>query len=169
MKFIFNLVGGRVSTRLCGLSVLLLQSMLMAAAVPAFAAEIVGVKNAWVRATAPGQKTAGAYLELTGAADTALVAVDSPLAGKAELHNMSMDGGVMRMRAVEKIELPAGKTVKLAPGGLHVMLLDIKQAFKEGGKVPLTLTFQGAGGARTTQKIEAQVRAAGSGAAHHHH
>lgn len=141
--------------------------MLMAAVVPACAAETVGVKNAWVRATAPGQKTAGAYLELTGVADTALVAVDSPLAGKAELHNMSMDGGVMRMRAVEKIDLPAGTTVKLAPGGLHVMLLDIRQAFKEGGKVPLTLTFRGAGGAKTTQKIEAQVRA-GGGAVHHH-
>lgn len=134
---------------------------------PALAAETVGVNNAWVRATAPGQKTAGAYMELTGNADAALVAVGSPLAGKAELHTMSMDGGVMKMRAVEKIDLPAGKTVKLAPGGLHVMLLDIKQAFKEGGKVPLTLTFRGADGAQTTQKIEAQVRAVG-GAVHHH-
>ncbi len=167
MKFSFNLAGGRVVTWLCRLSAWLLACVLMA--VPAYAAEMVGVKNAWVRATAPGQKAAGAYLELTGVADAALVAVDSPLAGKAELHSMSMDGGVMRMRAVEKIELPAGKTVKLAPGGLHVMLLDIRQAFKEGSKVPLTLTFQGAGGAKTTQKIEAQVRAAGSGAAHHHH
>lgn len=142
--------------------------MLMAAVVPAYAAQTVGVNNAWVRATAPGQKAAGAYLELTSVADSALVAVDSPLAAKAELHNMSMDGGVMRMRAVEKIDLPAGKTVKLAPGGLHVMLLDIRQAFKAGGKVPLTLTFRGASGAQTTQKIEAQVRATGSSATHHH-
>lgn len=168
MKFTCNFVNGRAAMRLRKICAWLLPCMLMAAAVPAYAAQTVGVNNAWVRATAPGQKTAGAYLELTGVADSALVAVDSPLAAKAELHNMSMDGGVMRMRAVEKIDLPAGKTVKLAPGGLHVMLLDIKQAFKEGGKVPLTLTFRGAGGAQTTQKIEAQVRAAGGSATHHH-
>ena len=141
---------------------------LMAVVLPASAAEIAGVKNAWVRATAPGQKTAGAYMELTANADAVLLAVDSPLAGKAGLHGMNMDGGVMRMRAVDKIELPAGKTVKLAPGGLHVMLHDIRQPFAEGGKVPLTLTFRSAGGAKSTLKMEAQVRAAGGSSGHHH-
>ena len=134
-----------------------------------FAAETVNVGNAWVRATAPGQKTAGAYLELTSAADAALVAVASPAAGKAELHTMSMDGGVMRMRPVAKIDLPAKKTVKLAPGGLHVMLLDIRQPLKDGDKVPLTLTIRGGGNAQSTVEVEAQVRAAGGASMHHGH
>ena len=141
---------------------------LMAVVLPASAAETAGVKNAWVRATAPGQKTAGAYMELTANADAVLLAVDSPLAGKAGLHSMNMDGGVMRMRAVDKIELPAGKTVKLAPGGLHVMLNDIRQPFTAGGRVPLTLTFRSADGAKSTLQVEAQVRAAGGSTEHHH-
>jgi copper(I)-binding protein len=99
-------------------------------------------------------------MELTGNVDAVLVAVDSPLAAKVQLHSMNMDGGVMRMRALEKIELPAGKTVKLAPGGLHVMLYDIKQPLEAGGTVPLTLTFMGAGGAKSTLKLDAQVRSA---------
>lgn len=135
-----------------------------------FAAETVNVGNAWVRATAPGQKTAGAYMELTSEADAALVAVASPAAGKTELHTMSMDGGVMRMRPVAKIDLPAKKAVKLAPGGgLHVMLRDIRQPLKEGDKVPLTLTIRGGGNAQSTIKVEAQVRAAGSASMHHGH
>ena len=114
----------------------------------ALAAEVVGVKNAWARPTAPGQKTAGAYMELESAVAAVVVAVESAAAAKAELHMMSMDGGVMRMRPVQKIDLPAKKTVKLAPGGLHVMLIDIKRPLKAGDKLPLTLTIEGAGGAR---------------------
>lgn len=132
------------------------------------AAEAARATNAWVRSTVAGQTTAGAYMELTGNVDAVLMAVDSPLAGKVQLHSMSMDGGVMRMRALEKIDLPAGKTVKLAPGGLHVMLYDIKQPFAAGGTVPLTLTFMSAGGAKSTLKLDAQVRAAGAGAEHRH-
>jgi len=126
---------------------------------PVFAAEAITVGNAWARATAPGQKAAGAYMELTSPADAALVGVETPVAARAELHLMSMDGGVMRMRAVEKIELPARKAVKLAPGGLHVMLIDIKQPLKTGDKVPLTLTVRGAGAALSTIRVEAEVRA----------
>ncbi len=134
----------------------------------ALAADGVSAGNAWVRATAPGQKTAGAYMDLTSDADAALVAVESAVAGKAELHSMSMDAGVMRMRPVAKIDLPAKKAVKLAPGGLHVMLLDIKQPLKEGDKIALTLTIRGGGNAPSTVKVEAQVRAAGSASMHGH-
>lgn len=133
---------------------------------PGFAAEAVNVGNAWARATAPGQKAAGAYMEIISAADAALVGVETPVAARAELHSMSMDGGVMRMRALEKIDLPARKAVKLAPGGFHVMLLDIKQPLKAGDKVPLTLTVRGAGAALSTIKVEAEVRAVGAAAAH---
>ena len=140
-----------------------------ALSVAAFAAEPVGVRNAWARPTAPGQKTAGAYMELESATAAVLVAVESAAAAKAELHTMSMDGGVMRMRPVRKIDLPAKKTVKLAPGGLHVMLIDVKRPLKEGDKVPLALTVQTPDGAKSTIKVEAEVRAAGGGAEHRHH
>src|SRR3954471_10613357 len=82
---------------------------------PPAAAQSVKVSNAWVRATAPGQKTAGAYVELTSPTAAALVAAGSPAAGRVELHTMSMDGGIMRMRQVPRIELPAGETVRLGP------------------------------------------------------
>ncbi len=131
------------------------------------AAEMVRVEGAWARATAPGQTAAGAYMVLTSDTDAALVAAESA-AGRTELHQMSMDGGVMRMRPVAKIDLPARKPVKLAPGGYHVMLLDIKQPLKPGDKVPLTLTIRGAGAALSTIKVEAEVRAVGAAAMHGH-
>lgn len=163
MKFIGFCVGTLRAAVLTG-------ALIMVSALPrmTFAAETVNVGNAWVRATAPGQKTAGAYMDLTSDADAALVAADSAVAGKAELHSMSMDGGVMRMRSVAKIDLAAKKAVKLAPGGLHIMLLDIKQPLKEGDKVPLTLVIRSGGNAQSTVKVEAQVRAAGGASMHGH-
>lgn len=127
-----------------------------------FAAEKVTAGNAWARATAPGQKAAGVYMELVSAADAVLVGVETPVAARAELHIMSMDGGVMRMRAVDQIELPARKTVKLAPGGLHVMLIDIRQPLKAGDKVPLVLKVRGADAALAPIKVEAEVRPVGA-------
>ncbi|MDB5864058.1 MAG: hypothetical protein JWO70_1864 [Betaproteobacteria bacterium] len=128
----------------------------------------VKVENAWARATAPGQKTGSVYVDLTSASNAALVAAGSPVAERAELHSMSTEGGVMRMRALPRLELPAGQTVKLAPGGIHVMLVDLKQPLKPGDKVPLTLSVQSSGTSLTTLKIEAEVRANGSAAAHNH-
>ncbi len=121
-------------------------------------AQSVKVANAWARATAPGQTTASAYVELTSDTQAALVAAGSPLAARAELHSMSMDGGIMRMRALPRVELPAGQTVKLAPGGLHIMLLELKQPLKAGDKVPMVLTVQSSGASLTTLKLEADVR-----------
>lgn len=150
---------------------MLLGALVVVSALPlaAFAAEPVSVKNAWARPTAPGQKTAGAYMELMSATAAALVDVETPAAAKAELHTMSIDGGVMRMRPMEKIDLPAKKTVKLAPGGFHVMLIGVTQPLKEGDKVPLTLTIEGAGGARSTVKVDAEVRGEDGAKAHQHH
>jgi copper(I)-binding protein len=132
------------------------------------AATGVKVENAWARATAPGQKTGSVYVDLTSGSDAALVAAGSPLAERAELHSMSTEGGVMRMRALPRVELPAGRTVKLAPGGMHVMLVDLKQPLKPGDKVPLILSVQSSGSALTTLKIEAEVRAEGGAKAHKH-
>ena len=140
---------------------------------PARAAESVRVTNAWVRAPAPGQKTASAYAEISSAENAALVAAGSPLASRVEMHSTSMEGGVMRMRALPRIDLPAGQAVKLAPGGTHLMLVDLKQTLKPGDKVPLVLSVQptgaAAGSALTTLKVELEVRAAAAAAAGHHH
>jgi len=127
---------------------------------PALAADAVSVSKPWVRATVAGQSVAGAYMDITAKANAALVGVASPVAAKAELHTMTMDGGVMKMRAIEKLELPANKTVNLKPGGYHVMLIDIKRELKTGDRVPLTLTVQDRKGVRSTLQVDAEVRAA---------
>lgn len=124
----------------------------------ASAAQGVIVKNAWARATAPGQDTAGIYLDIVSNADAVLVRAVSPIAKSAEVHTMSMEGGVMKMRAVQKIELPAHKTVKLAPGGSHIMLVGIKQPLREKERIPLELTIEGPGQVKSNVKVEAEVR-----------
>jgi hypothetical protein len=126
----------------------------------------VKVTDVWARATVPGQSVAAAYLNVVSGGPAALVRAESPVAKTVELHEMKMDGSVMKMRAIPKIELPAGKPVKLEPGGLHVMLIDIKQPLKVGDKVPLTLVFD-AGGKTEKVNVDAEVRA-GQGGGHHH-
>lgn len=137
----------------------------------AAAAPGVKVAGAWVRAQAPGQKTASAYVELTSDRNAALVAAGSPAAGRVELHSMSVHEGVMRMRAMPQIELPAGKTVKFAPGGLHLMLFDLKQPLKPSDTVTLNLSVQETGPSKgmslTTLEIQAPVRA-GAASDHRH-
>jgi len=130
------------------------------------AAADLKVDNAWVRAPAPGQKTASAYAELMSPSNAALVTASTTVAERVELHSMSVDGGVMRMRAVPRVELPAGKTVKLAPNGLHLMLFGLKQPLKEGDKVSLELGIQSGSSAPTIVKVEAEVRAAGAADTH---
>lgn len=135
------------------------------------AAPNVKVTDGWVRAPAPGQNTASAYVELTSDSDAALVAAGSPAAASVELHSMSMHDGIMRMRAMPRIELPAGKTVKFAPGGLHLMLVDLKQPLKAGDTVTLHLSVQETGPAKgmslTTLEVRVPVRA--TAAAGHRH
>ena len=126
----------------------------------------VRVANAWARATVPGQNTGAAYVDLTSDRGATLVAAGSPLAGRVELHSMTNDGGVMRMRQLPKVALPAGKTVKLEPNGIHLMLIDLKQPLKPGDKLPLVLSVQSSGMSLTTLNIEAEVRA--NGAQHSH-
>ena len=130
-------------------------------------ADSVKVDNAWVRATAPGQKVAGGFLDLTADTDMKLVGGSSPASNTLELHMMKMDGGVMEMRQIKEIDLPKGKTVNLKPGGLHIMFIDLKQQIKEGDKVPVTLTVKNAAGKEQQLQVEAQAMRAG-GMAHHH-
>jgi len=119
----------------------------------------VTVASPWIRATVPDQKATGAFMDLISAAPCKLVSATSPSAGTVEIHEMKMEGEVMKMRQVKAIDLPQGATVKLAPGGYHVMLFDLKQEFKAGEKIVLELTFEMPDGKRETQKIEAVVRA----------
>lgn len=122
-------------------------------------AQAVTVQDAWARATLPVQKTSGAFMVLKSAQALRLVGVSSPVAGVAEMHEMKMDGNIMRMRGVPAIELPAGKAVELKPGGYHLMLKDLKQPLKTGSKIPLTLRFESADRKMVEQKIELEVRA----------
>lgn len=125
-------------------------------AVSAFAQ--VSVSDPWIRATVPAQKATGAFMRVQSATPARLVGVQTEAAGRAELHEMAMDGQTMRMRRVESIELPAGKPVNLASGGYHVMLMDLKRQVKEGEKIELTLTVQDAAGKRQDVKISVPVR-----------
>lgn len=118
----------------------------------------VDVKTPWVRGTVTGQQATGAFMEITSKAGATIVSASSPVAGVTEIHEMKMDGGVMKMRAVARLDLPAGKPVKLAPGGYHVMLMDLKQALKKGDFVPLTLKVEGKDKAVESIEIKAEVR-----------
>jgi hypothetical protein len=132
--------------------------ILAALLVTAAAQAQVSVKGAWVRATVPQQKSTGAFMQIISAKDARLVEARSPVAGIVEIHEMAMVGDVMKMRAVEALDLPAGKAVELKPGGYHVMLMDLKGQVKDGDQVPLTLVVQGRDGKRQTLEIKAAAR-----------
>lgn len=136
-------------------------------ALPALA-DTVKVDNPWVRATAPGQKVAGAFMDLTADADMTLLGAESPAAKVVELHTMAMDNGVMVMRPMKEIALPKGKMVSLKPGGLHVMLIDLHGQIKEGDKTPITLTVRGADGKQQKLAVVVEARQAGSMRQHMH-
>jgi hypothetical protein len=123
----------------------------------AIAADIK-VEHAWMRATAPGQEVAGAFMDITSTGNAKLIGVTSPAAGKLELHSMSMDNGVMEMRQMKSIDLPKGKTIQLAPGGLHVMLFDLKKPMKQGETVPITLDVVTADQHHESIKVDVSVR-----------
>ena len=125
------------------------------------AAAQVDVSNPWVRGTVTGQKGTGAFMRLTSPADMTLVGAASPAAKIVEIHEMKLDGGMMKMSAVGRLPLPAGKTVELKPGGYHVMLMDLAQPLNEGDTVPMTLTFENRAGAKQTVEVKAPVRALG--------
>lgn len=138
-------------------------------AAPANAAEAVRVVNAWTRATLPGQKVAGIYVEIMSPMDGKLTGVTFPRARAAELHSMKVENGTMKMRSVESVDLPGGKWVKLEPNGLHIMAFDLEQPLRAGQKLPMMLTVQ-LGGQRP-REVSTTVRVVNSEAAsaHDHH
>lgn len=138
------------------------------ATLPAWAAN-VSVTDAWARATMPGQKVSGAYMQIRSDADARLVGASSPAVPRVEVHEMKMDGDVMRMREVKAIELPKGKTVSLEPGGYHIMLMNLAKPIAAGEVIPLVLTVE-SGGKQQTVEVKAEARAPmGGGMPHNHH
>lgn len=122
----------------------------------ALAAEPVSVTHAWVAATAPGQVEGAAYMDISSNEDAKLVAASSPVASKVDVHIMTMKNGIMEMRPVKVLDIPAGKTVNLAPGKMHLMLMDVKKPLVPGDKVSLKLSFM-QGGKKSTLDVEAPV------------
>jgi copper(I)-binding protein len=125
----------------------------------------VKVEGAWARATVQGQKGTGAFMSITAKDATQLVGVTSPVAGVAEVHEMKMEGDVMKMRAWPLLVLPAGKKVDLKPGGYHVMLMDLKAPLAKDSTVPVTLLFNDAKGVESKLELKLPVATTAPGAA----
>lgn len=124
----------------------------------------VKVDDPWVRATVAQQKATGAFMQLTAAKPVKVVSASSPVAATVEIHEMKMEDGVMKMRAVDALPLPAGQPVALKSGSYHVMLMGLKAPIKAGDTVPLTLVVEGEDKQRSNVEIKAEARA---GAAAH--
>jgi periplasmic copper chaperone A len=118
----------------------------------------VAIMDNWVRANAPGQSVGAAYMTLLSAQDTVLVKVESDIAGSVEIHSMSMNDGVMKMRMLNELPLKAGKQEKLAPGGFHLMLFDLKKLLVVGESVNFTLSFKDAAGKITQQQVTLPIK-----------
>jgi periplasmic copper chaperone A len=127
------------------------------------------ISQAWSRATPNGAKIGAGYftIENKGKAADRLIGVSGEISGRIELHEMSMNNGVMKMRAVDGgLAIDPGKTVKLAPGGYHLMIMDLKSPLKQGDKIPVTLEFEKAGKVAVTldvQGVGAQAPGSGDG------
>lgn len=119
----------------------------------------VKIEGAWARATVQGQQATGAFMKLTAPQATRLVSVASPVAGVAEIHEMKMDGNVMKMRAMTGLDLPANQAVELKPGSYHLMLMDLKAPLMKDSSVALTLTFKDAKGVESKQQVSLPVTA----------
>jgi periplasmic copper chaperone A len=118
----------------------------------------VSVSDAWVRANVPGQSVGAAYLTLTSPQNSTLVYIETPAAGKVEIHSMSMTNNVMKMRKLEELPLKAGKAEKLAPGGFHLMLFDLKKPLKAGESAVFTLCFKSKKGKITHQEVTLPIK-----------
>lgn len=129
----------------------------------------VQVQQAWARASVPGQQATGAFMQLTAQEDLQLVGVETPVAAHGEVHEMRMEGDVMRMRQIDALPLPKGQTVALKPGGYHVMFQQLKTALQEGQQVPVTLVFHNAQGMTLRTTIDVVVQRAAPGMAAHGH
>ena len=136
---------------------------LLAITVTAWAQTTVKVEDAWVRGTVATQKATGAFMRLTPSANARLVEAKSPVAGVVEIHEMTLEKDIMKMRQIPGLDLAADRTMELKPGGYHVMLMDLKQPLKGGEQVPITLVLVDDAKKRFTQDIKASVTVLGGG------
>lgn len=140
-------------------------ALLAALSCSAVLAQTVEVKDAWVRSSVPGQKATGAFMKITAKEAAKLVGASSPAAGVVEIHEMKMEGDVMKMRAVAGgLELPAGKTVELKPGGYHIMLMDLKAALAKDSNLALTLLLRDDKGHESKLELKLPVITSAPGA-----
>ncbi len=142
--------------KMCSAILFAAAGMLVNGVVGAGAADQIRVGEPYVRAVPPGQPNSAAFMTLSNDSTVpqVLVEASSPSAEAVELHTHTMADGMMKMRRVDRIDLPAGETVSLKPGGLHVMLIGLKQSLKAGDQVDLTLKF----GDESTRAVSAPVR-----------
>jgi copper(I)-binding protein len=127
-------------------------------AIGAQAAPQILIENAWVRASTPGQKIGAAYLSIKSSENIDMVYAETARAGSVEMHSMTMENGVMKMRMMESLPIKANQTVNLAPGGLHLMLFDLNAPLKSGEKVSFRLCFKNDAGNIVEQNITAPVK-----------
>jgi len=118
----------------------------------------ITISDSWARATAPGQKVAAAYMNLSSKEGAALISAECDLAGSVEIHSMTMENDVMKMRMMEELELPAGKTVSLTSGGYHLMLFNLKQPLDAGKEAKFTLHFRTAAGEAKSIKVTMPIK-----------
>ena len=149
------------STRLSLLAIALMASAQIAHAQ-------VAVSDAWVRATVPGQQATGMFANLTATQDSKLVGGSSPVAGAVEVHEMKMEGDVMKMRAIASLPLPAGQAVSLKPGSYHIMLMGLKKPLPDGSSVPVKLVVEDAQKNQTSIDVKVPVRKAAAKATEEH-
>ena len=135
---------------------LLLCTSVLVAQAHSFKLGDINIGHPYARTTATGQASGGGYLKLENkGADDKLLSASADVSASVELHSMSMEGDVMRMRQVDGIALPKGKTVELKPGGLHIMFMGLKAPLKAGDKFPLLLKFEKAGEVTVTVNVQA--------------
>ena len=123
----------------------------------------IKIENAYTRATVPGQQVAGGFMKIENKGTTdQLVSASSPLAGEVQLHEMAMEGNVMKMRQVKDITVPAGGSIELKPGGLHLMFMNIKAPLAAGESVPVKLKFAKAGEVEVKMPVNAMGQPGGA-------
>jgi copper(I)-binding protein len=130
---------------------------------------LVATENAWARPTQKGQDVGAAYMTLISKQNTSLIKAESNVTKNVEIHSMSMEKGVMKMRMLDSLPLQAGKPSKLEPGGFHLMLFDLKKPLIEGEKISIELTFRNNNGSTFKQQVKATVKTKDDGAHDHHH
>lgn len=130
----------------------------------------VDVHNVWARASVQGQQASGAFMQLTAREPLRLVGVETPAAASGEIHEMKMEGDVMRMRQIDGLDLPQGQMVELKPGGYHLMFQQLKAPLQDGSEVPMTLVFTDAKGETSRLHLQVPVKrmAPKAGMAHGH-